>query len=32
VSYEDVIEVQGDVLDNFVDEDDIDNVLDEELE
>jgi hypothetical protein len=27
-----VVEVEGDVLDNFLDEDDIDNVLDEELE
>jgi hypothetical protein len=32
VSAEDVIEVQGDVLDNVLDEDDIDDVLDEELE
>jgi hypothetical protein len=32
VSDEDVVEVQGDVLDNVLDEDDIDDVLDEELE
>jgi hypothetical protein len=32
VSDEDIVELQGDVLDNVLDEDDIHDVLDEELE
>jgi hypothetical protein len=32
VSDEDVVDVEGDVLENVMDEDDVDDVLDEELE